>query len=423
MRGIIVFLILFTILVVIHEFGHYFFAKKSGILVREFAIGMGPKIFQHHADNGTTFTIRILPLGGYVRLAGVEESELEAGQQVALTLNENKMVETIDTRSEQNVTGLPFTVRKSDLTDQLEIEGDVFDNEADQMVTRIFQVDHDASIIENDGTSLRIAPRDVQYNSAVWWKKLIVNFAGPFNNILLAIIAFSLSAFLMGGVQDLSTNKVTVFDQSMPASKAGLKTGDQIVAVDGEQTRDYNEVKSVLDRHQNGKTVTLKVQRDGKLQTFKVKPQYSKSEGKGRYYIGISVWYKKDVRSELLYGFSATYENTVAIFQTLGSFFTGGFSLDKIAGPVGIYSISAQAANSGVGVLVSLCASLSISLAIANLLPIPGLDGGKIILNLLEAIRRKPIKQEHEVIVTLIGAAFLLMLIVVVTIHDIMKLF
>ncbi|BDR56311.1 RIP metalloprotease RseP [Xylocopilactobacillus apis] len=423
MKGIIVFLILFTILVVFHEFGHYFFAKKMGILVREFAIGMGPKIFQHHAQNGTTFTIRILPLGGYVRLAGVEESELEAGQTVYVTLNDQGSIIQIDTRSDQNIDGLPLTVRKSDLSSDLFIEGDVFDNEADDLVTKTFNVDHDAYIVENDGTEVRIAPKDVQYNSAVWWKKLITNFAGPFNNIILAIVAFSISAFMMGGVQDLNTNKITIYDRNMPAAKAGIKSGDSIVSVDDVQTHDYKEIKKELDKDQKGRPVKVKVKRSSHYKTFIIKPKYSKTDGTGRYYIGISVWYRKSFQSQILYGFTETYANSVAILQTLGSFFTGGFSLDKIAGPVGIYSISSQAANSGVGVLVALCASLSISLAIANLLPIPGLDGGKILLNLIEAIRRKPIKQEHEVVVTLIGAAFLLMLIIVVTVHDIMKLF
>lgn len=423
MKGVIVFLILFTVLVVIHEFGHYFFAKKSGILVREFAIGMGPKIFQHHALNGTTFTIRILPLGGYVRLAGVDEIDLEAGQNVTLTLNDQNVVSVIDTRSTQNSNGLPFTVRKSDLDDQLILTGDAFDENAQDVITQTFTVDHDAYIIENDGTELRIAPKDVQYNSALWWKKLVVNFAGPFNNILLAIFSFSLSAILMGGVQDLNTNKITIFDSKMPAAQAGIKDGDSIIAIDGVKTNNYNEIKEQLDKHQNGKTTKIDVVRDGKKKSFSVKPKYNKTEGKGHYYVGISVWYRKDIKSELLYGFRETYNNAVSIIATLGSFFTGGFSLDKIAGPVGIYSISSQAANSSLGVLVSLCASLSISLAIANLLPIPGLDGGKILLNLIEGIRHKPIKQEHEVVVTLIGAAFLLTLIVVVTVHDIMKLF
>lgn len=423
MKGLVAFLIIFTILVVFHEFGHYFFARRLGILVREFAIGMGPKFFQHHAKNGTTFTIRILPLGGYVRLAGMEENELSAGQNVYLTFNKQNTVTIIDTRENAAQQGLPFTVRKSDLTDTLTINGDSFDNQANDLVTQTFAVDHDAYVIENDGTELRIAPRDVQYNSAAWWKKLITNFAGPFNNIILAIVAFTLSALMMGGVQDLNTNQITVSDAAMPAARAGIKTGDAIVAVNGKKTTNYEEISQAISKSAHQKPIALKVKRQGKLQDYSIKPEYHKIEGKRRYLIGISVWYRKDLRSQLLYGFTQTAANTVAIFQTLGSFFTGGFSLNKIAGPVGIYSISAEAANSGLGVMVSLCGALSISLAIANLLPIPGLDGGKVLLNLIEAIRRKPLKQEHEVVVTLIGAAFLFMLIIVVTVHDIMKLF
>ncbi len=423
MKGIIAFLIIFTVLVVFHEFGHYFFARKLGILVREFAIGMGPKIFQHHGKNGTTFTIRILPLGGYVRLAGLEETDLTAGKNVFLTFNNQNIITKIDTRENPSHPGLPFTVRKSDLTDQLTLTGDSFDNKANDLITKTFNVDHDAFIIENDGTEIRIAPRDVQYSSASWWKKLITNFAGPFNNILLAIVAFSLSAFMVGGVQDTNSNKITIFDQTMPAAKAGIKTGDAVIAVNGTKTNNYEEIYDAINKNSSKKPIKLKVKHEGRIKNYMIRPKYSKAEGKGRYLIGISVWYKKDLRSQFLYGFTQTYDNAIAIFQTLGSFFNGGFSLNKIAGPVGIYSISAQAADSGLGVLVSLCGALSVSLAIANLLPIPGLDGGKVLLNLIEAIRKKPLKQEHEVVVTLAGALLLFMLIIVVTIHDIMKLF
>ncbi len=104
MKTILVFIIIFSVVVVIHEFGHYFFAKRAGILVREFAIGMGPKLFAHQAKDGTTYTIRMLPLGGYVQMAGwgEDETELTPGMPVSLVQDATGKVIKINTSKRSN---------------------------------------------------------------------------------------------------------------------------------------------------------------------------------------------------------------------------------------------------------------------------------------------------------------------------------
>ena len=162
MLGIITFIIIFGILVIVHEFGHFYFAKKSGILVREFSIGMGPKIFSHIDKEGTTYTIRILPLGGYVRMAGWgdDSTEIKTGTPATLTLNQEGQVTRINL-SQKNIdtTSLPINVTTYDLEDTLEITGLVLGE------TKTYPVDHEATIIEEDGTEIRIAPLDVQCNN------------------------------------------------------------------------------------------------------------------------------------------------------------------------------------------------------------------------------------------------------------------
>ena len=121
MSGLIAFIIIFGIIVLVHEFGHFYFARKSGILVREFAIGMGPKIFAHQGKDGTAYTIRILPLGGYVRMAGWGEdtSEIKTGIPAALTLNKAGVVTRIDLSDRQvDKTALPINVTAYDLEDK-----------------------------------------------------------------------------------------------------------------------------------------------------------------------------------------------------------------------------------------------------------------------------------------------------------------
>ncbi|WP_019790846.1 site-2 protease family protein, partial [Streptococcus sobrinus] len=128
--NIIIFIIVFGIIVTVHEYGHFYFAKRSGILVREFAIGMGPKIFAHIGKDGTAYTIRMLPLGGYVRMAGWgdDKTEIKTGTPVSLSLNEQGLVSRINLSDKQlDNDSLPMNVTAYDLEDQLQITGLVLD--------------------------------------------------------------------------------------------------------------------------------------------------------------------------------------------------------------------------------------------------------------------------------------------------------
>ena len=204
-QSIITFIIIFGIIVCVHEYGHLYFAKKSGILVREFSIGMGPKIYAHQAKDGTVYTIRILPLGGYVRMAGWGEdtTEIKTGAPVSLTLDSDSMLVTRINLSDkvQFEQSLPMLVTAYDFEHALTITGEVNGQ------VKTYSVDHDATVVEEDGTELRIAPIDVQYQSASLPGRMMTNFAGPLNNFILGIVAFILVAFMQGGVQDLNSNK------------------------------------------------------------------------------------------------------------------------------------------------------------------------------------------------------------------------
>lgn len=132
MLGILTFILVFGIIVVVHEFGHFYFAKKSGILVREFAIGMGPKIFAHIGKDGTAYTIRILPLGGYVRMAGWgdDTTEIKTGTPVSLTLTDDGKVKRINLSGKKlDQTALPMQVTQFDFEDKLFIKGLVLEEE------------------------------------------------------------------------------------------------------------------------------------------------------------------------------------------------------------------------------------------------------------------------------------------------------
>ena len=421
---IIAFVIVFGVLVFVHEFGHFYAAKKSGILVREFSIGMGPKLFAYH-KNGTTYTWRLLPLGGYVRMAGLEDDEesLKKGSPVTLLLDKQDQVTKINTSQKKMLKGgLPLVVTDWDLQKKMWIEG--YENGDESQVKR-FNVKRDAMITEEDGTEIQVAPLDVQYQSVSVPKRIVTNFAGPFNNFILAIIAFGLVAMLQGGVQiPTNSNVIGTVQKDSVAAKAGLKAGDQIVAIDGHQVSNWQDLVSDLS-DRGGKQTTLKVKQAKQTREIQLTPKTVKQNGQKTGQIGITEKIKNDhsIGAIFAFGFTQTWNIIMLVFSAIGHMITHGFSLNDLGGPVAMYSMTAQAAHHGTITVINLMGLLSVNLGIMNLLPIPALDGGKILLNIIEGIRKKPMDPNKEVVITMIGFAFLMILMVLVTWNDIRRYF
>ena len=421
---IIAFVIVFGVLVFVHEFGHFYAAKKFGILVREFSIGMGPKLFAYH-KNGTTYTWRLLPLGGYVRMAGLEDDEesLKKGSPVTLLLDKQDQVTKINTSQKKMLKGgLPLIVTDWDLQKEMWIKG--YENGDESQVKR-FNVKRDAMITEEDGTEIQVAPLDVQYQSVSVPKRIVTNFAGPFNNFILAIIAFGLVAMLQGGVQiPTNSNVIGTVQKDSVAAKAGLKAGDQIVAIDGHQVSNWQDLVSDLS-DRGGKQTTLKVKQAKQTKEIKLTPKTVKQNGQKTGQIGITEKIKNDhsIGAILAFVFTQTWNIIMLVFSAIGHMITHGFSLNDLGGPVAMYSMTAQAAHHGAITVINLMGLLSVNLGIMNLLPIPALDGGKILLNIIEGIRKKPMDPNKEVVITMVGFAFLMILMVLVTWNDIRRYF
>lgn len=411
-QTLVTFIIVFGIIVVVHEYGHLFFAKRAGILVREFSIGMGPKIFAHQAKDGTFYSIRILPLGGYVRMAGWgdDTTEIKKGTPASLMIVENQVVKINLSERVTLENSVPMLVTEYDFEEALFIEGEVFGE------IKRYSVDHDATIIEADGTELRIAPRDVQYQSASVLGKILTNFAGPLNNFILGIIAFIIITFMQGGVPS-NTNQIGQVQSGTPAYSAGLQPKDKIQAVNGEKTGNWQEVVQRISAN-DGSEIKLDIERDGASKILELKPE----KIDGRYRIGITQTIKTGFLDKLTGGFTQAANAATLIFKALGNLIAQP-SLDKLGGPVAIYDLSGQAAREGLLSIIALLAMLSINLGIVNLIPIPVLDGGKIVLNIVEALRGKPLSQEKEGILTLVGLVFMVVLMIAVTWNDILRAF
>lgn len=418
---IITFIIVFSILVVFHEYGHYYFAKKSGILVREFAIGFGPKIFSYR-KNETTYTIRILPVGGYVRMAGYEEDiEIKPGTPVGLVLDENNEVTTINTsKKKQLVNATPIEVTKIDLEKELFIEGFV-NGESDEAVR--YSVKRDALMIEEDGTEVQIAPLDVQFQSASLPQRMMTNFAGPMNNIILAIAAFMILAFIQGGVYTTESQIGTILPDSV-AEESGVASGDVIQDINGEPIDSWANMQQVIQQSPEEELAVTVQHEDGSIEELSLVPEASElADGTTVGLIGVEPYKDTSVLGKIGSGFTQTWSVASQIFAVFGSMFTSGFSVDMFGGPVAIYATTEAVVSTGFLGVLNWLAILSVNLGIINLMPIPALDGGKLLLNIVEGIRGKPLSEEKEGIITLIGVGLLLLLMLAVTWNDIQRYF
>ena len=418
MQTIIAFIVIFGSLVFFHELGHFIFAKRAGIMVREFAIGMGPKIFGM-TKGETVYTLRLLPIGGYVRMAGedLDSVELQPGYRVALVLNEKNVVEKIVLNQKTQYQNVVFLeVERADLEKELWIEG--YDEE-EQLVR--FNVSRHALVVEN-GTETMIAPLDRQFNSKTVGQRAMAIFAGPLFNFILAFFIF----LLIGLIQGVPTYEpvITSVVDDGPAATAGLQAGDLVTAIDGTSITTWQELSATIQQSP-GQALALSIERAGTPLTIDVTPKTVEEAGEKFGQVG--VMYQSPVERNplkaVVHGAEQTYDGVVLIGTLLKKLVTGEFSINALSGPVGIYKQTEEIATFGIYHLMYWAAMLSINLGIMNLLPLPALDGGRLLFFAFEAVRGKPIDSQKEGMVHFVGIVLLMILMVVVTWNDIQRFF
>ncbi|MGV3243812.1 RIP metalloprotease RseP [Staphylococcus sp. 11261D007BR] len=421
---IIAFIIVFGLLVSVHEYGHMFFAKRAGIMCPEFAIGMGPKIFSFR-KNETLYTIRLLPIGGYVRMAGdgLEEPPVQPGMHVKIKLNDNDEITHIildDQHKFQQIEAIE--VKQINLKDGLYMEGvTAYDD-----MRHHFNIARKAYFVQN-GSLIQIAPKDRQFVHKKPYQKFLTLFAGPLFNFILALVLLVGLAYYEGA----PTTTIDQVASKSPAEQVGLQKGDTILEINDTEIKRFRNIEGALNST-NGEETTIKYERDGKVQTAEFSPkkieyQQTKDKKQVQYQLGVVPTKEHSLIEPITYGIEETLRFGKVIFSAVGtmiaSIFTGAFSFDMLNGPVGIYKNVDTVVKTGIINLIRWTAMLSVNLGIMNLLPIPALDGGRILFVIYEAIFRKPANKKAETAIIAAGAIFVLIIMVLVTWNDIQRYF
>ena len=342
--------VVFGLVIAFHEFGHFITAKWCGIQVNEFSIGMGPAIFSR-IRGGTRYSIRALPIGGYVSMEGEFSDE------------EDPLADDVPAELK---TGKPF-----------------------------------------DRVSI---PR-----------RALVMAAGAIMNFILGFLVL---VVLLSGQDYLVTRQVAQITENSGAQIAGLQLGDEIYSINGRRCFVASDIVYELERASGG-SADFVVVRDGKKISLPGVTLTTVTAEDGSTYLdmGFKVLATEKTVGGVLYQsvqYTAYYGRLV--FRILVDLFTGNASVNDLSGPVGIVSAIGQAAAMGLTELLSLLALITINLGIMNLLPIPALDGGRLLFLLVEAVIRRPIPARFQMWVNLAGMACLLLLIAFATYNDIGRL-
>lgn len=383
---IIVFLIVFTVIVVSHEFGHFLLGRLNGIRINEFAIGMGPTIFKKRLKS-TILKIHLLPIGGACVFAS-DDPMMGGGYE-----DEEELSEMSDSSDD----------RANILDDDISEDGEL-----------------------SDADYVKTLPGDKFQNASIWGRIATV-IAGPLFNILLAYI---LSLFV---VWFTGENLPTLYSvtEGYPAAEAGLQKGDTILKINNERVYLWREV-SLISMMNSGETLDIVYERDGQKYTTTLTPKYSEEDD--RYYIGFTGggnFIKCNNLSVFKYSYCEVRFWLKATYKSLGIMLHGKGSMDDLSGPVGIATVIDDTIeeSSDYGVfyvvlnMVNIAVLLSVNLGVINLLPFPAIDGGRLIFLLFELITRKKVPPEKEGLVHLIGFVLLFALMIIVFFNDIMRIF
>ena len=409
--------LMFFVIVTVHEWGHYYFAKRAGILVREFAIGFGPKLFSYKR-NETQFTLRLLPFGGYARMAGEDPElvEIQEGQTIAVRSADDqvKMIYLDQLDNRKNV--IRGEVISIDMERALKLQLDV-DGEIQEY--RI----HPQAMLVSRGKQTQIAPKDRQFGSKTVGQRALAIFAGPLMNFILAFVLFAVYA-QMAGVPVENPKNLVIGEvvEGGAADQANLQKGDIIETINGTAigTDSQKMVSMIADSKDKPMEWTLRRGSD----TFNITITPRAVEGQEGGKVGIVP--TLPTRSV---GFVETFKvSGVAMVDTTKIIFEGfkhlinQFNMDDIGGPVRTFEVTGQIAKQGIEQLTRWAAILSLYLGIFNLLPIPALDGSRLVFLGIEALRGRPVDPNREGMVHFIGFAMLFVLMLAVTYNDILRL-
>ena len=376
----------FGIIILVHELGHFLMCKLMGVRVNEFAIGMGPKLLSF-GKKETAYTLRLFPIGGFCAMEGEDE-------------------------------GAPTPSAIGGNADRAEEDGG------------------EPALPDEEEAPAEPDPR--AFPNKKVWRRILIVVAGAAMNLVLGyvLLVAYYGIFTVpdaSGKARFSSTIIASLPETAVSYQTGLRPGDEIVKIDGKRTVTDSDFVMIMQSDEDGiMDMTVRRAVDGKKKTVLLKGVQFQLEvgenGKNRLIYDFKVLgIEKTVWSTLVQAGKMEYSVATMIWRSLGDLITGKYGINDLSGPVGTMDIIGDAvagANTSEGMmtLIMLVVMITVNVGIFNLLPLPALDGGRLIFLLFEGIFRRPVPAKYEGMVHFIGLMLLLLLMVVVTFSDIWKI-
>ena len=430
----IIAILIIGFLVVAHEFGHFIVAKANGVAVVEFAIGFGPRIF-HIKKGETDYALRLIPFGGACVMLG--DTMMDSGD-TDIEYDESRLLssKSVWSRIAIVIAGPVFNfilafifaviIIASVGTDPCTV--DVVD-EGSPAYNAGLQVGDEIVKINNNKIAFSREYSFYQYYHSKDTMNITYIRNGEKYTTQVVPKYRDYDVYRIGIMVSGNVNISEVSDNS-PAKAAGIRSGDIILSVDGQKLENGIIISDIIGASQ-GKPVDMVLNRDGKEINVTVTPAVTNVK---EYYTGFDSYgyrVKKDPASTIVCAFKEVGYWIEVVVKSVGMMFTGQVGINDLSGPVGVVdsvnTVVEQAKPEGAWMvtlnLFNFIVMLSANLGVMNLLPLPALDGGKLIFLIIESLRGKPVKPEHEGMVHFVGMVLLMMLMVYVMFKDIVNLF
>ena len=391
----------FSAVIAIHEFGHFMVAKLCGVQVNEFSIGMGPVLCKR-VRKGTQYSIRALPVGGFVALEGEESPESKQAEENLSVVSDDSSPSR-GAKADAGEAAAPNRGAKADAgkPDLPPLSGEV---------------------AEPTGSDGEVSPSGIPLNEAPVWQRALIMLAGAGMNFVLGFVVM---AILITAQSEPITSKVLYqVEENALCGQTGLQAGDKILAVNGRRCFVANDILYELMRTEDY-TADFTVLRDGKKVELPGVQFDTWQDDKGETHmnLGFTVYGIKKTPLNVLKeaGNSVLYYGRI-IFASLSDLLRGRESINDLSGPVGIVTAIGQAASYGWQDLLELLALITVNVGIFNLLPFPALDGGKVVFLLIEGVTGHAVPEKIQSGLIVAAFALLFGLMIFATYNDILRL-
>lgn len=429
---LIYFIVVLSVLVVAHEWGHYIVAKLFKMRVEEFSLFFGKRLVRLGVRHGTEYNIRAVPLGGFVRIAGMDPSDLFDAAPVLPSNDTPDSTPALHGLAEADLA----TLDKSQISQKVR-EAVIGAIGEEHSLTPTGRAELEAlllspSLNEQEHRYLQMVlsahPDPAGYSQKPIWQRALVIFAGPFMSLFFGFMLFCLLGFTVGLPDSITrTNVIETVVANTPAAQSGLKAGDKIVRIDSTPIRNGDQMVQII-RASVGKPLHLLVQRGKELLPITVtpKPQIITTEKGTKERAGIiGVMVEAEPKLKRYPPLQAIVRGTQITFLSIDMMLRGIFSRDvreNVGGPIAIASQINNAQQQGPAYVALLAAELSMSLGVVNLFPIPILDGGHLLLLGIEAARRRKLTTKEMYQAQFVGLAIIGIIFLLVMWNDILRI-